>query len=61
MKKVTVIIPNYNGKGYLGECLGSLERQKGIEFDIILVDNGSEDGSSEWEREHFPQVQIVQL
>ena len=61
MKKVTVIIPNYNGKGYLGECLGSLERQKGIEFDIILVDNGSEDGSSEWVREHFPQVQIVQL
>ena len=45
MGLLTVIIPNYNGKKYLGDCLRSLEKQTFIAFDTIIVDNGSTDGS----------------
>ncbi len=48
MKKVTVVIPNFNGMKYLKECLESLRAQEGIDFDTIVVDNGSSDGSCEW-------------
>ena len=41
MKKVTVVIPNFNGMKYLEECLGSLRRQTGGSFETIVVDNGS--------------------
>ena len=35
MKKVTVVIPNFNGKAYLQECLGSLDRQQGADFETL--------------------------
>ena len=40
MRDVTVIIPNYNGIRYIGECLDSLIKQT-METDIIVVDNAS--------------------
>ncbi len=46
MKEVTVIIPNYNGIRFIGDCLSSLMTQT-AECDIIVVDNGSDDGSVE--------------
>ncbi len=52
MKKVTVIIPNYNGLRFMEPCFAALDRQSYKEFDILAVDNGSEDGSREWLREH---------
>lgn len=45
MKKAAVIIPNYNGAAYLEDCLRSLEANKTELFDVIVVDNGSDDGS----------------
>lgn len=45
---VTVIIPNYNGKAFLEPCLAALERQKCRDFEILVVDNGSDDGSAGW-------------
>lgn len=50
-KKVTVIIPNYNGLRFLEPCLASLWRQDSEEFEILAVDNGSGDGSVEWLKE----------
>jgi GT2 family glycosyltransferase len=47
MSKTTVIIPNYNGIKYLGDCLESLERQTSLP-DVLLIDNASTDGSREW-------------
>ena len=44
MKKVTVVVPNWNGKEYLKKCLDSL-RVQDYDFDLIVVDNGSTDGS----------------
>ena len=51
MKKVTVIIPNYNGLKFMEPCFATLERQNYRDFDILVVDNGSEDGSAQWLRE----------
>lgn len=56
--KTTVVIPNYNGKEYLENCLRSLE--EGTEVpSIIVVDNGSADGSVELLRLHYPGVRTI--
>ena len=48
----TVIIPNYNGLKFLDECIRSLDAQTYRNFKILVVDNGSADGSVEWLKEH---------
>ncbi len=45
MKKVTIVIPNYNGEHYIKDCLNALKEQTCKGFKVIVVDNGSEDGS----------------
>ena len=52
MKKATVIIPNYNGLAFMEPCMAALERQTCRDFDVLVVDNGSADGSVEWLKEH---------
>lgn len=47
MSKVTIVIPNYNGSGFMPECFLALKRQTRKDFDIIVVDNGSTDDSPE--------------
>lgn len=59
--KTTVIIPNYNGKEYLRQCLLSLTECQPVDFHTIVVDNGSTDGSVELLKEEFPQVEAVLL
>ena len=51
-RKVTVIIPNYNGLSFMEPCMAALEKQRCQDFDILVVDNGSTDGSGQWLREH---------
>lgn len=58
---VSVIIPNWNGKALLKDCLRSLAKQSFKNFEIILVDNGSEDNSVEYVKRFFPKVQIIKL
>lgn len=52
MSKVTVVIPNYNGKKYLNPCVDSLMAQSFTDFSVVIIDNASDDGSmdelSEW-------------
>lgn len=59
--KTTVIIPNYNGKEYLRQCLLSLAECRPSDFHTIVVDNGSTDGSVELLKEEFPQIEAVLL
>ena len=61
MEKVSVVIPNYNGKKFLNGCLRSLENQSISEFETILVDDGSTDGRVEYVKERFPKVRIISL
>ncbi len=61
MIRISVIILNYNGKKLLKECLDSLRVQSFRQFEAILVDNGSSDGSVDYLRENYPWVRIVAL
>lgn len=45
---ITIIIPNYNGMKFLPDCIESLKKQTAGGFEILIVDNGSRDGSVEW-------------
>lgn len=49
--KVTVIIPNYNGLKYMRLCMESLRQQRCRDFRVLVVDNGSDDGSVQWLKE----------
>jgi len=48
MATVSVIIANYNGLHFLKDCLESLSKQTYPDFEVIVVDNGSTDGSVNW-------------
>lgn len=49
---VSVIVLNWNGREFLGECLSSLQNQTYPSREVLLVDNGSEDSSVEWVKAH---------
>jgi GT2 family glycosyltransferase len=56
---VSVIVVNYNGKHLLDECFDSLGKQGFTDFEAILVDNASTDGSVEFVSEKYPDVKVV--
>lgn len=58
---VSIIILNWNGKKFLKGCLDSLRLQTFREFETILLENGSSDGSAFYVREGYPWVQLVAL
>ena len=60
-KKATVIIPNWNGKLHLKVCLDALYKQKYADFEVIVVDNGSTDGSIELIRRNHQLVKFIQF
>src|SRR5918999_1767616 len=55
------MIPNWNGERFLSTCLGSLRRQSFVDFETILVDNGSTDGSVAFVHRNFPEVRVLPL
>ena len=55
----TVIIPNYNGLRFMEECMASLKAQTYRNFKILVVDNGSTDGSVDWLKEK--QIETIFL
>jgi len=59
--KTAIIIVNWDGEHLLQECLSSLFSQTRLDFEVVLVDNGSGDGSVSFVRKKFPQVKIVEL
>ena len=59
MVKSTVVIPNYNGIRYIEDCLDSLYAGTQTQFEVIMVDNASTDGSRELVQEKFPQVKLI--
>ncbi|HEX2173543.1 MAG TPA: glycosyltransferase family 2 protein [Dehalococcoidia bacterium] len=58
---VSVVVLNWDGKHFLEGCLGSLARQTYPDFEVILVDNGSRDGSVEYVQECYPGVRVIAL
>lgn len=58
---VSIIIPNWNGIQHLGGCLNALRVQTYSQIEVILVDNGSTDGSLAFVTEHYPEVRLLAL
>ncbi|MEJ2033467.1 MAG: glycosyltransferase family 2 protein [Deltaproteobacteria bacterium] len=58
---VSIIIVNWNGLAHLPDCLDSLAAQTFRDFEVVMVDNGSTDGSVPFVRERYPWVEVVSL
>lgn len=58
---ISVIIPNWNGLRLLPACLNALHQQTFQNFETIVVDNGSTDGSRELLEREYPRVRILSL
>lgn len=59
--KISIIIPNYNGKTFLKVCLDSIAKQTFKSYEIIIVDNNSTDGSYEYIQYNYPYVKVIKL
>lgn len=58
---VSIIIVNYNTRNLTRNCLKSIfEQTKDIDFEVIVSDNGSIDGSIEMIKQDFPQVILIE-
>lgn len=58
---VSIVIVTFNGLRWLDGCLKAITTRKADDVEIVLVDNGSTDGSAEWVAEQYPQVRVVRL
>ncbi len=61
MQTVSLIIPNWNGREILGTCLDAVRLQSLVPHEVIVVDNGSTDGSEEFIRQNYPEVHLILL
>ncbi len=61
MPRVTVVVVNWNGREFLGDCLRAVAAAEAeASLDVVLIDNGSTDGSQDFVRQQFPRVAFVQ-
>ncbi|MEJ2543643.1 MAG: glycosyltransferase family 2 protein [Calditrichaceae bacterium] len=60
MKKITIVIPHFNGIDILRDCLQSLYKSTFTDFNTLVIDNGSSDGSQDFVKKEFPQINLVE-
>ena len=59
--KLSIVIICWNDLRVLRDCLRSIyEETHSTDFEVIVSDNGSTDGSVEFIREHFPQASVIE-
>ncbi len=58
---VSVVIVSFNSRAWLVDSLPSVLSQTYSPLEIILVDNGSSDGSSKWMEQNYPDIHLVTL
>ena len=56
---VSIVILSWNSKAYLGQCLDSARAQTHPQKEILVIDNGSVDGSAAFVRERYPNVRLI--
>ncbi len=56
---IYIVIPVFNRKHFTKECLLSLQRGTNQHYKVIVVDDGSTDGTADMLREEFPQVEVL--
>jgi GT2 family glycosyltransferase len=57
---VSIVILNYNDIQHIKKCLGTVFKTMGCNFEVILIDNGSTDGSSLICKEEFSNIRLFQ-
>jgi O-antigen biosynthesis protein len=61
----SIVIPTYNGRELLARCLASIERHRPDPsrwpIEVVVVDNGSSDGTSEWVAQAYPSIRLVRI
>lgn len=57
--RVSIVIPNYNGINYIEECIDSILTQDFKDFEIIIIDNCSSDGSCELIKSKYPYIKLI--
>jgi len=60
MAKVSIQIITWNSLRFIFDCLESLMRQSYRDFSILIIDNGSDDGTVEFIRSQYPTVSVLQ-
>ena len=58
MEEVAVALANWNGMKYIRRCLDSVFTQTCAPREVVIVDNGSTDGSAEWIAEHYTAIRL---
>jgi len=61
MTKVTIIIPNYNGLQFMEPCMKALDAQHYKDYELLIVDNASTDGSNEYIEQYYSQVKLIKM
>ena len=59
--RFSVIVCTRNGRARLGACLGAIRRLRGVPFEGVVVDDGSDDGSADFVAREFPDFRLVRL
>ena len=59
--KISIILLNYNNKEYIFNCIESIKKSNYTNYEIIVVDNGSTDGSPERIEKELPDIKIIKL
>ena len=59
--KLSIIVPNYNGLNYIRCCMDSISMQSFKDFEIIIIDNDSKDGSREFISKTYPKIKLIPL
>jgi len=57
--KISVIIPTYNRKKTLARAIQSVINQSLSPFEILIVDDGSNDGTEEWVKDNFQNIKYI--
>ena len=57
--KISVIIPTYNRKKTLARAIQSVMNQSLSPFEILIIDDGSNDGTEEWVKENFQNIKYI--
>ena len=57
--KISVIIPTFNRKKTLERAIQSVMNQSLSPFEILIIDDGSNDGTEEWIKENFQNIKYI--
>ena len=62
IRSVSVLVLSWNGRHHIEHCLPALAAQHdpGVPWEVVVLDNGSTDGTADWMRRHHPEVRLIE-